>query len=125
MQIWWGWRLGFDCTLLYSVFYYFSQRKLKTKLHRLSTINITKNVSHLPPISRDTELAMKLIIECRTSFPLPSQEDGTCKMVAKTQTVYGKPLLQRACFMAASVRQKVQCHWHSLSALFKLKHLVQ
>jgi hypothetical protein len=24
MRIWWGWRLGFDCTLLYVVLNYFS-----------------------------------------------------------------------------------------------------
>ena len=27
MHIWWGWRLGFDCSLLYAVFYYFSLGK--------------------------------------------------------------------------------------------------
>ena len=68
MKIWWGWRLAFDCTLLYAFMHYFALCKFPIQL----------SDKHL---------------SCRPNFVLEIPEAGASEMDSEKKNFPEQPLL--------------------------------
>ena len=73
MKIWWGWRLGFDCALLYAFLHYFAFCKYTTLLPR-------------------SLLTLRACCD-RPNRVLEIHQDGASKMDSEEKAVPEQPLL--------------------------------
>ena len=71
MKIWWGWRLGFDCALLYAFLHYFAFCKYTTP----------------------TLFSLNIACCDRPNRVLEIHQDGASKMDSKKKTVPEQPIL--------------------------------
>ena len=91
MQIWWGWRLAFDCTCLWGFLYYFSLCKSNNKA--VDTFSHKAVFLAQPKFSAVSCEWIANMVPFRSDCFLEVQENGACEMDSATQTVHQQPLL--------------------------------